>query len=38
VLWQHVHYTVDVLVAPVFAYTSRELVLALHPRRWRGIE
>jgi hypothetical protein len=30
VLWQHVHYTVDVLVAPLFAYFSRELVIALH--------
>jgi hypothetical protein len=36
VLWQHVHYTVDVLVAPVFAYASGELVFGLHPRRWRG--
>jgi len=32
VLWQHVHYTVDVLVAPFVAYASRELVFALHPR------
>ncbi len=31
VLWQHVHYTVDVLVAPFFAFAARELVFAFHP-------
>jgi hypothetical protein len=36
VLWQHVHYTVDVLVAPLFAFVSRELVIALHPRASRA--
>jgi hypothetical protein len=30
VLWQHVHYTVDVLVAPFFAFASRELAVRLH--------
>jgi hypothetical protein len=34
VLWQHVHYTVDVLVAPVFAFASYALAKRLHaPRR-----
>ena len=37
VLWQHVHYTVDVLVAPFFAYASYRLVFGLHSRtRSRG--
>jgi len=31
VLWQHVHYTVDVLVAPLFAYASYRLVVILQP-------
>ena len=31
VLWQHVHYTIDVLVAPLFAYASYRLVLHLDP-------
>ncbi len=30
VLWQHVHYTVDVLVAPLFAFASCALVARLH--------
>jgi hypothetical protein len=34
VLWQHVHYTVDVLVAPLFAYFS--LVLVRGVSRARG--
>jgi hypothetical protein len=31
VLWQHVHYTVDVLVAPLFAYASYRLAAFLDP-------
>ena len=38
VLWQHVHYTIDVLVAPLFAYASFRLALRLGPdtesREW----
>jgi hypothetical protein len=30
VLWQHVHYTVDVLVAPAFAYAAYRLARRLH--------
>jgi hypothetical protein len=30
VLWQHVHYTVDVLVAPAYAFASYRAVTALH--------
>ncbi|HVP60318.1 MAG TPA: phosphatase PAP2-related protein [Myxococcaceae bacterium] len=33
VLWQHVHYTVDVLVAPLFAFASHALVVRLQVRR-----
>jgi PAP2 superfamily C-terminal len=33
VLWQHVHYTVDVLAAPLFAYASYAGVSRLHARR-----
>jgi hypothetical protein len=32
VLWQHVHYTVDVLVAPPFAFASYRVVHAAHER------
>jgi len=31
VLWQHVHYSVDVLAAPVFAYASYRIALRLNP-------
>jgi hypothetical protein len=31
VLWQHVHYTIDVLVAPLFAYVSFRLAVLLDP-------
>jgi membrane-associated phospholipid phosphatase len=33
VLWQHVHYTVDVLAAPFFAYAAFQLAGLLHPPR-----
>jgi hypothetical protein len=33
VLWQHVHYTIDVLVAPFFAYASFKLAVLLDPPR-----
>jgi hypothetical protein len=32
VLWQHVHYTVDVLVAPLFAFASHRVVHSVHDR------
>jgi PAP2 superfamily C-terminal len=31
VLWQHVHYTIDVLVAPLFSYASFRLAVLLDP-------
>jgi hypothetical protein len=31
VLWQHVHYTIDVLVAPLFAYASFRLAVSFDP-------
>jgi hypothetical protein len=31
VLWQHVHYTIDVLVAPLFAYASFRLAALFDP-------
>ena len=35
VLWQHVHYTIDVLVAPVFSYASFRLAELLDPAATR---
>jgi membrane-associated phospholipid phosphatase len=35
VLWQHVHYTVDVLVAPLFAFAAYALASGLHARSRR---
>jgi hypothetical protein len=32
VLIQHIHYTVDVFVAPFFAYASYRLALSMHSR------
>lgn len=31
--WQHVHYSIDLLAAPVVAYAACRTVSALHPRR-----
>lgn len=33
IVWQHVHYTVDVVVAPFVAYTSYRIVLMFHKQR-----
>lgn len=37
VLWQHAHYTVDVLVAPIFAFASYRAVVAMHARSARRV-
>jgi len=31
VLWQHVHYSIDVFVAPFFAYAAYRIVVLAHP-------
>jgi membrane-associated phospholipid phosphatase len=31
-LWQHVHYTVDVLAAPFFAYGAFRITFLLHQK------
>lgn len=35
VLWQHVHYTIDVLVAPLFSYASFRLAVLFDPAATR---
>lgn len=38
ILWQHVHYTIDILAAPVFTYFSCKLIERINERWEHGID
>ena len=38
IMWQHVHYSMDVLIAPLVAYVSYKFVLYVHRETRYGLE